>query len=114
MLPLEKVATIASNADMAFNGRSRRLNALINVFWDENTPENESKGAAKAKEITDLLKSFEADAYTSHAYGNYSTYFVFLSLFPSLPRPGDLHKEINADTNCQLTDFFVSLRSARR
>lgn len=79
MLALEKVASIASNADMAFNGRNRRLNALINVFWDENTPENEVKGAAKAKAITDLLKSFEVDAYTSRAYGNYSTY-----LFPLL------------------------------
>lgn len=70
---LGKVNSIASSSDMAFTGRGRRANALIEVFWDKNIAENEAKGAAKAKAITGVLNSFETDAYTSHAYGNYST-----------------------------------------
>lgn len=74
LFPLGKVNGTASTSDMAFAGRGRRANALLNVFWDVNTPENEVKGAAKAKAITEVLNSLEADAYSTHAYGNYSTY----------------------------------------
>ena len=64
---------------MAFAGRTKRLNSLINVFWDENTSENNEKARAKSNAMTEVLKSFEPNSYTSHAYGNYSEYIVQLS-----------------------------------
>lgn len=73
MFPQDKINSAASNTDTAFNNRIRRLNALTQVTWDENTLEKQDIARGKVDILSNLLISYESDSLAcARAYGNYS------------------------------------------
>lgn len=76
LFPRGKINVIAPT-DTAFTGRISRLNVLMNVTWDGNTPEKEKAGQEKVDKLSNMLIGYEPDGLAStRSYGNYSAFVI--------------------------------------